>query len=140
MSDFAKEEYETLSSFRYALRRFQRFSEQAARAAGLTPQQHQLLLAIKGMPGRDWATVSEVAEQLQTTHHAAVGLTLRAEAAGLVLRTPDAGDRRQICVRLTERGQELLAELTAVHRRELERLGSQLQFPRLGSPPPERYP
>ncbi|MGH9526111.1 MAG: MarR family transcriptional regulator, partial [Terriglobales bacterium] len=65
---------ENLAEFRYALRQFLRFSERAARRAGLTPQQHQLLLAIKGMPGRDWAVVTELAERLQMSHHGTVAL------------------------------------------------------------------
>src|SRR5919201_6359039 len=92
-SEIGKSDYEALAAFRYALRRFLRFSEQGARAAGLTPQQHQILLAIKGQPGREWASISDLAEGLQVRHHAAVGLVDRCERAGLARRPPDPDDR-----------------------------------------------
>src|SRR5436305_6662661 len=88
-SEISKSEYEALAAFRAALRRFLHFSEQGAREAGLTPQQHQLLLAVKGQPGRDWATVSDLAEALQISHHAAVGLVDRCARAELAQRVPD---------------------------------------------------
>ena len=72
--ELSKEDYESLASFRGALRRFLRFSEEGARAAGITPQQHQALLAVMGQNGRDWASISEIAEFLQLKHHTAVGL------------------------------------------------------------------
>src|SRR5688572_26743677 len=114
-------EYETLAAFRYALRRFLRFSEEAAQEAGLTPQQHQALLAIKGFPGRDRVTISELAERLQIRHHSAVGLVSRLVAQGLVTREQDSADRRQVYVALTESGTEMLERLTAAHREELRR-------------------
>ena len=117
---FRKQDYEALARFRYALRRFVRFSEDAARRHGITPQQHQLLLAIKGFQGRDWATVGELAERLQLRHHSVVGEIDRAEAAGLVVRTPHPEDRRAVEVRTTAAGERMLASLTEVHRRELE--------------------
>src|ERR1700754_1731073 len=83
----AKADYESLSEFRYELRRFLRFSEDAAQREGLTPQQYQLLLHVKGYPGRDWATVGELAERLQTQQHGVVALVTRCVAAGLVVRT-----------------------------------------------------
>lgn len=116
---FTKGQYEALAAFRHALRRFLRFSEEAARAHGVTPQQHQLLLAIKGFPGRDWATIRELAERLQLRHHSVVGEIDRAVAAGLVERSPHAADRRAVEVRLTAAGQAVLAALTAVHQEEL---------------------
>lgn len=114
-----KGEYETIASFRYAIRRFLRFSEQAARAEGLTPQQHQLLLAIKGFPGRESATVSEVAHRLQMSQHSVVGLIDRVEALGLVRRDHGTVDRRQVFISLTDEGEERLRRLTSQHRREL---------------------
>src|SRR4051812_30465908 len=87
--EISKSEYEALHAFRYSLRRFLRFSEEGARAAGLTAQQHQLLLAVKGQPGRDWASVTDLAESLQIRHHAAVGLVDRCVRADLVERSPD---------------------------------------------------
>src|SRR5580658_4553073 len=81
-----KAQYETLAEFRYALRQFIHFSEEAAQAAGITPQRHQALLAIKGFPGRDSVTVGELAEQLQIAHHSAVGLVDRLAAQKLIFR------------------------------------------------------
>jgi DNA-binding MarR family transcriptional regulator len=121
-----KAQYETLASFRYALRQFIRFSEEAAQAAGITPQQHQALLAIKGFPGRDHVTVSELAERLQLRHHSAVGLIDRLVAEKLVARAPSAADRRQVLVRLTVRGETVLEKLSAAHSRQLKRMGPEL--------------
>lgn len=123
---FDKADYEALSAFRYALRRFLRFSEDAARAHGITPQQHQLLLAIKGFPGRDWASIRELSERLQLRHHSVVGEVDRAAQAGLVVREPHPVDRRAVAVSLTPSGERLLASLTAVHRGELLRVHTQL--------------
>ena len=127
-SEISQSEYEALAAFRAALRRFLRFSEQAAREAGLTPQQHQLLLAVKGQPAREWASVSDLAEALQIRHHAAVGLVDRCERADLVQRTPDPEDRRQVRVGLTVKGEEVLARLSARHRRELVALRKALRL------------
>lgn len=122
----SKPEYELLASFRYALRQFLRFSEESARALGIEPQQHQALLAIKGFPGRDQITISELAERLQIRHHSAVGLVDRLAAQGLLAREPATDDRRQVYVLLTSRGDELLEQLAAAHKEELQRLGPQL--------------
>jgi DNA-binding MarR family transcriptional regulator len=127
MRPLSKTHYERLAAFRHALRRFQRFSEEAARAAGLAPQQHQALLAIKGSPGRDYASVGEVAERLQLRHHSAVGLVDRLVRRQLVRRSPSAEDRRRQEVRLTARGEALLARLSAAHVQELRQLGPELQ-------------
>jgi DNA-binding MarR family transcriptional regulator len=122
----SKKEYEELSTFRYALRRFQKFSEEAAEAVGLTPRQHQALLAIKGFPGRERVTNGELAERLQVKHHSVVGLVNRLEAQGLIVREQGKSDRREFYVALTEQGAELLERLTAVHQRELRHLAPQL--------------
>lgn len=119
----SKAEYETLASFRYALRQFLRFSEESARAQGIEPQQHQALLAVKGFPGRDWITISELAERLQIRHHSAVGLVDRLVAQGLLTREPAADDRRQVYIMLTEQGETVLEQLAATHKEELRRLG-----------------
>lgn len=124
-----KLDYEALAAFRYALRRFLRFSEEGARAAGLTPQQHQLLLAVKGHPGREWVSITELAEALQIRHHAAVGLVDRCEGARLIRRTPDPQDRRQVRVFLTAKGERILGRLSNRNRRELETLRQALRLP-----------
>lgn len=118
-----KEEYTALAEFRHGLRRFLRFSEGAARQHGITPQQHQLLLAIKGFPGREWATVNELAVRLQLQQHSVVGMIDRSEQAGLVVRRPHAGDLRVTEVHLTAQGERVLEALTVAHRDELRRTG-----------------
>ncbi len=110
-----------LARFRYQLRRFLRFSERAARQAGLTPQQHQLLLGVAGHTGRGWATLSELAEFLQERHNAVVGLADRAQRVGLVRKQTVARDRRFVRVELTPKGRRILHRLSALHRRELGR-------------------
>ena len=127
-SPISKNEYETLATFRYALRQFMRFSETAAREAGITPKQHQALLAIAGFPNRDQIMMSELAERLQVRHHTTVELIDRLAAQDLVVREPGMEDRRQVYVSLTERGKEVLARLTATHREELRRVGPQLNL------------
>ena len=119
----SKAQYETLAEFRYALRRFAHFSEEAAEAAGITAQQHQALLSIKGFPGRDSVTVGELAERLQLRHHSAVGLVDRLVAERLVSRTPSTGDRRQVFIELTSRGEAVLAKLSSAHSEQLRRMG-----------------
>ena len=126
-----KLDYETLAAFRYALRRFLRFTEDGARAAGLTPHQHQLLLAIKGRPGREWASISELAEALQIRHHAAVGLVDRCESSRLIRRVVDPSDRRQVRVFLTGMGEQILGRLSGRNRLELETLRQALRLPSL---------
>ena len=118
-----KSQYETLAEFRYALRQFMRFSEEAAQAAGITAQHHQALLAIKGFPGRDSITVGELAERLQLRHHSAVGLLDRLAAEKLVARAPSRQDRRQVFIRLTRRGENVLARLSSAHSRQLRQMG-----------------
>jgi len=118
-----KAHYEALASLRHALRRFQRFSQEAARAAGLTPQQHQALLAIKGFPGRDCVSIGELAERLQLRHHSAVGLVNRLVRRQLVCRAPSADDRRRVEVRLSPRGEARIERLSSAHMRELRHLG-----------------
>jgi len=131
----SKAEYETLASFRYALRQFFRFSEEAAQAAGITPQQHQALLAIKGFPGRDYVTVSELAERLQLRHHSAVGLINRLVQEKLVLRISSEKDRRHVLIQLTTRGEKILAKLSFAHGKQLRQVSPDLKLllNRLGS-------
>ncbi len=126
MTKISKADYETLASFRYALRQFLRFSEEAAETVGLTPQQHQALLAIRGFPERDRVTVGELAERLQIRHHSAVGLVDRLVAQKMVTRELAEDDRRQVYVALTSHGLGILEQLSSVHRAELRRIGPQL--------------
>ncbi|HTT56879.1 MAG TPA: MarR family winged helix-turn-helix transcriptional regulator [Opitutaceae bacterium] len=120
-----RNEYETLAAFRHALRRFLAFSARAARTAGLSPQQHQALLAVKGAGGRP--TVGALAAQLQRRHHSVVGLVDRLARRGLARRERSAADRRLVRVVLTARGERLLAGLSAAHRDELRRVGPGLR-------------
>jgi len=123
---YRKEDYELLAEFRYRLRRFLRFSEQAAMQNGLTPQQYQVLLAIQGYPGRHEITMSELAERLQINHHSAVGLVDRLEAAGFVRRAPAPDDRRKVLLRLTPEGLAIMDATYGLHRDALRTLGPQL--------------
>jgi DNA-binding MarR family transcriptional regulator len=127
--EISKADYEALARFRYGLRLYFRFSERAVRTLGVTPQQYQLMLAIKGYPDRDWATVTELAERLQSSHNSVVGLVDRSEAHGLVERRPHAVDRRAVAVHLTEQGNQVLRDLVGTHRDELVRLEEFLRFP-----------
>ena len=113
-----------LAWFRYNLRRFLRFSEEAARACGVTPQQHQLMLGIAGFTPRGRATISELAEFLQERNNSVVGLVERAADSGLVRRRAGKSDRRQVVVSLTPRGEEILATLSRLHHDEVRRLRS----------------
>jgi DNA-binding MarR family transcriptional regulator len=122
-------DYRALAEFRHQLRRFLHFSEQAARRAGLEPQQHQLMLAMRGLPPGTAATVGVLAERLQIRHHSAVELIDRTAARGLVRRGPRAGDRRQVVVRLTRGGEALLSRLSLAHRTELRTTGPALLGP-----------
>jgi len=121
-----KSQYETLAAFRYALRRFMHFSEEAAQAAGITPQQYQALLAIRGFPGRDKVTVGELAERLQLRHHSAVGLVDRLVAEKLAVRVPSDKDRRQVLIQLTGRGETMVEKIAFVHRNQLKQIGPEI--------------
>jgi DNA-binding MarR family transcriptional regulator len=116
-----------LAWFRYEIRRFLRFSEKAARCSGLTPQQHQLLLGVAGFTGRGWATISELAEFLQARHNAVVELVKRGARDGLVSKETGPGDRRFVGVRLTGRGERILARLAREHLLEIRRIRTQLR-------------
>jgi DNA-binding MarR family transcriptional regulator len=124
-----KQDFEALARFRFGIRRYLRFSEETVRQHGVTPQQYQLLLAIKGFPGRDWAVVRELADRLQLRHHSVVELVNRAQAQGLVHRTTDPDDARAVRVVLTDRGEHLLDRLSALHRDELRRMDTVLTLP-----------
>ncbi|UPG88001.1 MarR family transcriptional regulator [Luteibacter aegosomaticola] len=130
-SGLTKADFEQLSDFRHQIRRFERFSENAAKDAGLTPLQYLLLLHIKGYPGREWASVGELAERLQAQHHGVVALVTRCEELGLVARSPSAEDRRVVEVRLTGEGEAMLIKLAAMHRAELRSLQGTFVIPNL---------
>ncbi|MBX5462487.1 MAG: MarR family transcriptional regulator [Steroidobacteraceae bacterium] len=117
--EVTKRQYEALAHFRYQLRRFLRYSEQITRKHGLTPLQYQLMLQIKGYPGRNWATVSELAERLQAKHNGVVALITRCEKLGLVERRASQEDRRIVRIRLSARGKRALRRLAQLHRDEL---------------------
>lgn len=113
------DDYRALAEFRYQIRRFLRFSEEAARHAGLEPQQHQLLLAVKGMPEDRRARIGEIAERLQIQHHSAVELVDRLSANGLIVRKRSPEDRREVLISLTAKGERVLRELSMHHQSEL---------------------
>ncbi|CAN7584630.1 MarR family winged helix-turn-helix transcriptional regulator [Trinickia sp. LjRoot230] len=127
----AKADFEQLSEFRYQMRCFERFSERAALSEGITPLQYLLLLHVKGYPGREWATIGELAERLQAQHHGTVALVSRCEAIGLVKRKPSEADRRQVQVHLLKTGETILARLAALHRAELKSLRGRFNVPQL---------
>jgi DNA-binding MarR family transcriptional regulator len=116
----SKANYEALSDFRFALRRFLAFSESAAKQAGLTPQQHQALLTIKGARDGDSVSIRLLAERLLINHNTAVELVDRLVAAGLVERSRDAEDRRRTQLELTGDAERRLQSLSAAHLKELQ--------------------
>src|SRR5574340_624324 len=124
-----KKDFEALSHFRYQLRRYLRFSEEATHRRGITHLQYQLLLHIRGFPGREWATVSELAERLQSHHHGVVSLISRCEKLGPVKRQVGRKDRREVEVHLTPQGNEVLNALAGQHRDELLRLQGIFRVP-----------
>lgn len=125
----SKKDFETLSHFRYQLRRFLRFSEEATHQHGITHLQYQLMLHVRGFPSREWATVSELAERLQAHHHGVVSLISRCEKLGLVKRQVGRNDRREVEVHLTATGNNLLNALASQHRNELLRLQGIFRVP-----------
>ncbi|MEO6277497.1 MarR family transcriptional regulator [Roseateles sp.] len=131
-----KKDFESLSDFRYQMRRFERFSERAAQAEGLTPQQYLVLLHIKGQPAREWASVGDIAERLQLQPHGAVTLVTRCEALGLIERRQSAADRRHVEVHLLPDGQHLLERLAELHRAELRSLKGVFKVPQIDLPEP----
>ncbi len=126
-----KSEFETLSNFRYQLRRFLRFSENITRQSGVTHLQYLLLLHIKGYPDREWATIGELSERLQAQHHGTVALVSRCEALDLVTRVQGKLDRREVEVHLTPAGVKLANKLARHHRDELLKLQGIFQVPGL---------
>lgn len=113
-------DYRLLARFRHLLRQFFVFSEAAAKAAGVTPQQHRAVLSIKAFDGR--ATIGDLADDLIIRHHSAVGLTDRLVQAGLIVRHPDPSDRRRVMLAVTPRGEAMLEAISGANRQELRRL------------------
>jgi DNA-binding MarR family transcriptional regulator len=124
-----KQDFEALARFRFGIRRYLRFSEETVRQDGLTPQQYQLLLALKGFPGREWATVRELADRLQLRHHSVVELVNRAQGQRLVQRAAHPSDGRAVRVQLTPEGEGVMARLSALHRDQLRRMDAALTLP-----------
>jgi DNA-binding MarR family transcriptional regulator len=122
-ADLSIADYQALAEIRYQIRRFLHFSEQAAREAGLVPQQHQLLLALKGLPAGRKATISELAERLQLRHHSVVELIDRLVERGLIKRLRDETDQRRVIIHLTPQGEQVLRRLSLLHRHELQLAG-----------------
>lgn len=134
-----RDAYRTLAEFRYLIRRFLTFSQEAARHAGLSPQHHQALLAIKGFPGDKAPTVGDLAEWLCIRHNSGVELVDRLADAGLIERLHDAQDRRRVLLKLTDAAERQLGRLSGPHLEELHRLRPELLaiLDRVGRPAPE---
>lgn len=125
----SKREFETLSHFRYQLRSFLRFSEEVTHNYDVTHLQYLLLLHIKGYQGREWATIGELAERLQSHHHGVVSLVSRCEKLDLVYREQGKADRREVEVHLTPKGEQTVEKLARLHRDELLKLQGIFQVP-----------
>ena len=119
-------DYQSLAELRYQIRRFLHFSEHAARNAGLEPRQHQLMLALKGLPKNVRPRVRELAERLQIQHHSMVELVNRLSGRGLIRRRPAGHDRREVLLELTPKGEKVLRELSLHHKTELRIQGPAL--------------
>ncbi len=126
-SQLTDEDYQRLLELKTGLKHYLRWSEQAAKKNGITPAQHELLLAVKGYSGQQGPSISNVAEYLLLRHHSAVGLADRAEKAGLLIRKADSDDRRVVRLRLSPKGNRILEKLSALHREELARLSQKGQ-------------
>ena len=127
----SKPDFEALSDFRYQLRRFLRFSEDAAQSEGVTVQQYLLMLHIRGSRDKEWASVGELAERLQAKQHGVVALVNRCEAAGLVSRRVNPDDRRVVQIHLLAKGERCLNRLATLHRAELESLRGTFRVARI---------
>jgi DNA-binding MarR family transcriptional regulator len=120
------EDYRALAEFRHQIRRFLHFSESAARSRGLSPQHHQLLLTVRGLPAEVQPTINEVAARLRIRHHSAVGLTDRLHDRGLLRKRQDEADRRRVLLEITPEGEAVLRALSLVHRAQLQSVGKDL--------------
>jgi DNA-binding MarR family transcriptional regulator len=123
LSKVLDSDYRSLGAFRYEIRKFLAFSEQAARSAGIEPQQHQMLLAIRGLPDGARPTIRAVAERLCVQHHTAVALVDKLEERKLLKRERASEDRREVFLRLTREGESVLRGLSVLHRQQLLDVG-----------------
>ena len=126
LSDISLREFQALAQLRYVIRKFLVFSADAARSCDIKPQQHQLLLALKGLPPKLRPTISSVAERLQLQHHSTVELVNRLTTRGLLQRTGAKEDHREVLLRITPLGERLLKKLSLAHRRELRSAAPEL--------------
>jgi DNA-binding MarR family transcriptional regulator len=124
-----KEEFEALSDFRHQLRCFVRFSEDITHKFGVTNLQYLLLLHVKGYKGREWATISELAERLQTHHNGVVSLASRCVKLGLLYRQRGTVDKREVKIYLTPEGNRLVKKIASAHRNELLGLQGVFKIP-----------
>lgn len=124
-----KKEFETLSEFRYQLRRFLRFSEELTRGFEITNLQYLFLLHVKGYKGREWATISELAERLQAHHNGVVTLAYRCEKLGLIYRERGTEDKREVKIFLTPEGNSMVKKIASLHRNELINLQGIFRIP-----------
>jgi DNA-binding MarR family transcriptional regulator len=124
--DFSQNQYRDLAEFRRQIRKFLHFSEATAREHGIEPQQHQLLLAVHGLPDGVKPTIGEIASRLFIQHHSTVELVNRLEATGAITRVPGVEDKREVLIRLTQAGRGILRRLAMDHRTELEGSGPEL--------------
>lgn len=129
----SKSDFEALAEFRYQLRKYLRFSEEMTHREGVTPLQYLLLLQIRGYPGREWATVAELAERLQAKHHGVVALVSRCEQLDLVQRVNSTSDLRKVEVHLTTAGEAMVSHLAQLHRAELLALQGRFRVPDLAA-------
>ena len=125
-NDLSPGQYRDLAEFRRQIRQFLHFSEATSKEHGLEPQQHQLLLAVHGLPEDAKPTIGELASRLFIQHHSAVELVNRLEQTGAVARHPGKQDKREVWIRLTPAGRATLRKLALAHRTELERSGPEL--------------
>ena len=125
-SDLSPDQYRDLAEFRRQIRQFLHFSEATAKEHHIEPQQHQLLLAVQGLPEDVKPTIREIAARLFIQHHSAVELVNRLEITGAIARTPGAEDKREVWIRLTPAGRAILRRLALAHRTEMERSGPEL--------------
>ena len=125
----SKEEFKTLSDFRYQLRCFVRFSEDITHKFGVTNLQYLLLLHVKGYKDREWATIGELAERLQTHHNGVVSLASRCEKLGLIYRQRGTADKREVQIYLTPEGNRLVKKIAGLHRKELLSLQGKFKIP-----------